>query len=140
MREIKFRAWIRTCEESKSYMAEWNQEWLDDDRDGDILWIHQLIPNKDIGDTEKIIPMQYTGLKDKNGKEIYEGDVVKDNKGNITTVEWDDEIDTDRYWWIASGFSIYFREHGAGSCGTLEVIGNIYENPELSNTVDAGKG
>ena len=77
---------------------------------------------------------QYTGLKDKNGKEIYEGDVVriwadpKDYNGYkghnyIGIVEWDEFI---------LGF-ILSDGHGLKDFEFIEIVGNIYENPELLN-------
>ena len=77
---------------------------------------------------------QYTGLKDKNGKEIYEGDVVriwadpKDYNGYkghnyIGVVEWDEFI---------LGF-ILSDGHGLKDFEFIEIVGNIYENPELLN-------
>lgn len=79
---------------------------------------------------EELIPMQFTGLKDKNGKEIYEGDILREHKDKrckpmIAVVEWDE---------YTTGFS--FEGHwDYGDLDTnwneTEVIGNIYENPEL---------
>lgn len=74
---------------------------------------------------------QYTGLHDKNGKEIYEGDIVNSNsaKGRrpvVEKVEFDKDI---------TGFTPFCQYDS--DCGVyvemdkVEVIGNIYENPEL---------
>lgn len=76
--------------------------------------------------------MQYTGLKDKNDKEIYEGDIVNiinnsvDEDDGYFIVKYD--IETARY--ILSGNSLVydFDNTYANEC---EVIGSIYENPEL---------
>ena len=76
---------------------------------------------------DDIVLMQYTGLKDKNGVEIYEGDIVTADTIFRCIVKYWDE-----------GFSGYVLTFGAdgwegmlADYGGLEVIGNIYENPEL---------
>lgn len=92
---------------------------------------------------EEVELMQYTGLKDKNGKEIYEGDIVKFKHRDITIMasvkygEWQeskcDEYDCSHYGYYINykwdnycentGFDLYEK--------IVEVVGNIYENPEL---------
>lgn len=131
MREIKFRAWDKI----HKYMEFFEL--------GHLYW-----RGEDTGDygfpDETDVVMQYTGLKDKNGKEIYEGDVVKYEKESMI----DDKI-TECFGVVEmleypDGEAFYDQKH-LGWCATgkegtktlpdvaeySEVIGNIYENPNL---------
>ena len=109
MREIKFRVWNK----SEKRMLNNPTIHLRTDRDfyvyGDFKPLEEQIGTYEL--------MQFTGLKDKNGKEIYEGDIVTSYNKNRCVVEWLDG---------AGGF--LFEQCDAE---INEVIGNIYENPEL---------
>lgn len=75
---------------------------------------------------EDVVLMQHTGLKDKNGVEIYEGDILQHESIDTLReiVKWEGEM------WTEEGFMTGFGEwFGTGNQYTI--IGNIYENPEL---------
>ena len=83
--------------------------------------------------------MQYTGLKDKNGKEIYEGDIIMiaEDYKPYHVVEWHKKFGCyilkstieKGYCYMFSDIEKTFKRHGGTS--TLKVVGNVYENPEL---------
>jgi uncharacterized phage protein (TIGR01671 family) len=72
--------------------------------------------------------MQYTGMEDSKGTEIYEGDIVE-SPNSVFTVEWTKE----GYWNAVkvSGVHLCSTQTVYGKGCLYEVIGNIYENPEL---------
>jgi uncharacterized phage protein (TIGR01671 family) len=89
---------------------------------------------------ENLVLMQWTGLKDKNGKEIYEGDLLIDNDLEAVRykiVWYDDQagfeiealIDKEGNWDIVEPLDEFIS--GELSLPIFEIIGNIYENPEL---------
>lgn len=111
-REIKFRAWDK--DEKKLYAVR------DVDFDTHTVTIAGVTSNLGFYLTypDRCILMQYTGLKDKNGKEIYEGDVVTArNVSGIAVVKWEDGG-------FVAPMSIFINKE-------MEIIGNIYENPNL---------
>jgi uncharacterized phage protein (TIGR01671 family) len=103
-----------------------------------IVWVNGVIGNIELDDRETIIRhpnmffdhalLQYTGLKDKHGREIYEGDVV-DILGKQSRVDWEQRYCGFICHGIPSNFpmSLHIDLLKLG----IQVIGNIYENPEL---------
>lgn len=116
MRELKFRAWF-----PKKGYADVVSVYGDGSWDADFEYNDH--DECGFGDTDGGVLMQYTGVKDKNGKEIYEGDVLKTLDENII-VEYEEDF---------AGFNICFGIHECTILSyDIEVIGNVYENPELS--------
>lgn len=114
MRELKFRCWN-------------GEDMISPDginRDGFAYWKENSIPSG----TKEV--MQFTGLKDKDGKEIWEGDKIR-RTANMRDYAECDGVDIQDYEVEYCGY--YF--HPFLECGTrmeeYEVIGNIYENPKL---------
>ena len=131
MRDIKFRAWHKG--QNKMYPAEeMGRDELTISTDGrGFVNVSEDGPQFSEYITD-MIPLQYTGMKDKNGVEIYDGDTIKctdgadeidmlDSNTGIGCVEWND---------IYGFWSISKIENGLGDilqCGYVEIIGNIYE-------------
>lgn len=77
---------------------------------------------------------QFTGLKDKSGVEIYEGDILSDMNGEKLVCEYSNPYLGFRLSKLKLSKDNYQRTYDLGSfggCKHLEVIGNIYQNPEL---------
>jgi uncharacterized phage protein (TIGR01671 family) len=142
MREIKFRAWDKGTTVSnilgtpisyvvpagmKDFLSSWGRE---EANTLDFSWLDEW-------DKSRYVIMQYTGLNDKDGKEIYEGDIVKYKDGEFDVL------------WCNGGFKLMERKSAvsgardgwmnglwpacrcdAKSNQNIEVIGNIYENQD----------
>lgn len=114
MRDIKFRCWDIVRKKMRGEYDLWDIPYNE-------IFIHTP-------DQRALNIMQYTGLKDINGKEIYEGDIVRYYSTHIDS-------------WGGKRYEINYTQDGEWALGEdwllskkwryCEVIGNIYENPEL---------
>lgn len=132
MREIKFRAWHK--EKGRMYNASkifwiscslclWRIELFDiyaDAYEQDSFWV----------ESKEVDLMQYTGLKDCEGKEIYEGDIIecehliaKNRQAGLVEFKWSSFCVQLKYvrLWVAGLLNQY----------KVKIIGNIHENPKL---------
>jgi uncharacterized phage protein (TIGR01671 family) len=128
MREIKFRVWdngvMKKFLRIPFYVDCDGNMYKDNDPHG-----VDMSGRRSISPLQNCTLMQATGLKDKNGKEIYEGDIIAIDGNKKTIVSWSDKfasfcIKNDT--WM---FQHWFGEAVDGP--DCEVIGNIYSNPEL---------
>ncbi|WP_125570911.1 YopX family protein [Lacticaseibacillus songhuajiangensis] len=117
MREIKFRAFLNSKYYDNPRMKSWEE----------LLEQYDAI---DIFQRDLMTLMQYTGLHDKNGREIYEGDILdiglrdQDGKPVVAPVSYEAYL---------AGYALDNEGHGIWQRLDVdgEVIGNIFENPEL---------
>lgn len=138
MREVKFRAWDKTNKQMH-YLGELERATLTLGGDELVLITHNdhyIDSSEPLSD---VVLMQFTGLTDKNGREVFEDDIVRGDQHDVAVVEWQDNIDTDRDWRYASGFSFDLLEtiHVMISGDktqllNVEVIGNVREHPEMA--------
>lgn len=151
MREIKFRAW----HEEEKRMMDWDELACEEDDIYREMWLLRALRMS--GDLKF---MQYTGLKDQNGKEIYEGDILKRPCSNAWVhgdYSYQDVVYRNGTWIIQylksekgkvlpKGYTaghlidcydydykalVFDDDRLTHENSEVEVVGNIYENPEL---------
>ena len=126
MRQIKFRAWDK---KNKKWLFGYDYSHLGGfSLLGEVVLLGE-IQKIQLHDLKDIAIMQYTGLKDKNGKEIYEGDILEfDNKDENNRVR-------SKVIFDVGMFGVFFEEIWIGliflSKRNVELIGNIYQNKDL---------
>jgi hypothetical protein len=121
MRVIKFRAWGTWASTIPIQM------WYPGKCDYGITFDGQVVYLDWGGGVSELVGltlMQYTGLKDKNGKEIYESDLVRWEDGSNGTVVWNNELGC---YLLGDGI----KKFDYINWGKCEVVGNLFENPEL---------
>lgn len=140
-REIKFRAWDKTNNSMHMvacYEFGMNRIIIGDkpSNDGTFDFFRDVIvpssfSKKDIRRVGKdVVLMQYTGIRDKKGKLIYDVDIVKSKTNLLSKVIWKKDG-----WTVKNCFIAYQDEpvRAFSENEEWEIIGNIYENPELLN-------
>ncbi|MDS1015161.1 YopX family protein [Lentilactobacillus buchneri] len=125
-REIKFRIWRAPDEYSKTF---WMESW-------DSLMNYSMSDIFQLDNPDDVLE-QYTGLKDKNGKDIYEGDILAWHSNIYRKHDWVGLV-----LYRGAGFAVQESDKSYSSpewldcacrkdANIIEVIGNIHENPEL---------
>lgn len=124
---LRFRAWLKKKQEMDNEID--HISWLEDELycigDGITYMVS----------AEDLVLMQSTGLKDKNGKEIFDGDVFEiEDEGEVlgnVKLTWDKERAVFMIEGISVDVIVPFHEIVSDEDYSYRVVGNIYENPEL---------
>lgn len=130
-REIKFRAWdidsscIHYSEDEtgvSDFFFQFNKKGI----------LELMMPvEDDFAEKREAVISQFTGINDKTGKDVYEGDIIKDSEEIYQVVF--EEYNAESYlvlgWALKNNHTCF--GFGQNDSPVIEIIGNIYENPEL---------
>lgn len=122
MRELKFRAWYKTYNE----MCEVASLWFSYNGTlRTVVIIENMFNDRKVVEADDVIVEQRTGLKDKNGKEIYEGDIVSKHNSDLKGVVKQVKDGQWAIYWdnVPDGYYVLFKYSNL-----CEVIGNIHED------------
>lgn len=130
-REIKFRAWREDVVVTEPYgRNSFEQKFMENDIDDMKTREFASFEEKGCVKAHRVDIMQYIGVKDKNGKEIYEGDIVRTNNGRLCKVVW---FSSPQYqgWDLEAIETKNPPPDKNRLWEDLEVVGNVYENANL---------
>ena len=124
MKEFKMKAWLKKEKKMVAIIGiDFNYEYIRYTEDGNLFnENYKTVAFKDIE------LLQFSGAKDKAGQELYEADVIKFNDGIddiYGLISYDDEDATYRVSYEN------ITEHLSNMAGDFEIVGNIFENPDL---------
>ncbi len=125
----KYRAWNKEKKIMCYKHEDEEQHWFDGVCCSDVEMINGRF-NSGLSAYEY---MQCIGVDDKNGKEIYEADIVLSDDGKVGQVQWFEEHLAFMIWCVTDN-KVYFAYDNDFS--KIEVIGNVYENADLLKGVD----
>lgn len=124
MKELKIKAWLKKEKKMVSIIGiDFNYEYIKYTEDDNLF-----NENYKTAEFKNIELLQFTGLKDNGGQELYEADVIKFNDGIddiYGLISYDDEDGTYRVSYEN------ITEHLSEREGDFEIVGNIFENPDL---------
>ena len=124
MKEFKMKAWLKKEKKMVAIIGiDFNYEYIRYTEDGNLF-----NENYKTAEFKDIELLQFTGLKDNGGQELYEADVIKFNDGIddiYGLISYDDDEGTYRVSYEN------ITEHLSEREGDFEIVGNIFENPQL---------
>ncbi len=125
MREIKFRAWDKNENAMLEDVSTWTDDFTNMINETFRYWVNPELANLEL--------MQFTGREN-----IYEGDIVQDDEGDVYVVQWDNKQSK----YVANLINAESEVADVFDLNEVSciVIGNIYENPELVENTNGDEG